>query len=212
VAPLTVTVAGVSLPINPQAAVNTVNGIVSQANGALNNLLGTLGLPTNLVSLALLDEAHSVSQEHDYTSAAAGVTLITAKIAAIDPSVITGALSKLTGTTASSLLGSTPLGSVLPSSGAMSTLDGLLGQVAPLLGGAQLQIASLAGASTYTFAPVASPSTPAAAPSAPLPVNLPHTGGDPALAVIGVILAALAVGAIRWRRVTREQAAVNPTD
>jgi len=204
VAPLTITVAGITLPtINPEAAVSTVNGVLAQANNALNNLLGSLGLPANLLSLSLLDQAHSVSQEFDYTSAAAGVTMLTAKIAAINPAVITAALSKLTGTTASSLLGSTPLGSLLGSSNAMAALDSLLGQAAPLLGGAQLQIASLAGASTYTFAPV--PGAPTTTPMAAPPVNLPHTGANPELAIAGVILFVMALAAARWRRAIRLQ-------
>ncbi len=205
IAPLSITVAGVTLPtINPADVTNAVNAAVSQANSALNGLLGTLGLPTNLVSLSLLDQARNVAQHGDYTEATAGVTMLTAKVAPVDLSAITGAIAKLTGTTATSLLGSTPLGGVLPSSTAMSTLNGLLGQAAPLLNGVQLQVASLNGASTYTFSPVPA-ATPTPAVPARIPTNLPHPGGDPALAIIGTVLAALALGLIRWVRVSRAE-------
>lgn len=209
IAPMTITVAGVQLPaLDLQQTVDTVNSVIATANSTLNNLLGTLGLPTNLLSLSLLNRATNVAQAGDYTTAAAGITMLTAKLAALDPSVITGVLSKLTGTTVGSLLGGTPLTGLLGASDSMSTLGGLVGQVAPLLGGANLRIASLAGASTYTFAtPPAA--VPTAAPSArtPTEVVLPHTGGNPALALIGVILAALALAIVRWRRVLRMQSA-----
>ena len=208
VTPLQVTVAGVKLPaIDLQAVASTINGAIATANGALNGLLSTLGLPTNLVSLKLLEKATSVTQNGSYTSAVAGLSVLNLKVAAIDPSVITGAVSKLIGANAASLLGGTPLTSLLGSSAAMSAVNGLLGQAAPLLGGAQLQIASLAGASTYTFAtPTATPT-----PTGTVPTSLPHTGANPEMAILGLIMAGLALAAVRMYRMSRLQPARIPT-
>jgi hypothetical protein len=201
--PINLTVAGIKLPtVDPGATLATVDGIIGQADSTLNSLLGTLGLPANLLSLSFLNEDHDVAQEANYISSAAGLNLLTLKVAPLDPTAVLKAVTSLVGPTLTSILGSSPSTTGLGASNAMSTLEGLLGQAAPLLNGTELQIASLAGASTYTFAPVpAAGNPPTNTPAAPIPVNLPHTGGDPALAIAGLILAAVGVGAVRWRRV-----------
>jgi LPXTG-motif cell wall-anchored protein len=194
--PLQITVAGIKLPtIDASAVVNTVNGVLAQANGLLGGVLSTIGLPTDLLSLSLLQQAHQVSQNANYTTATAGLTVLNLKIGSLDPTVILNAISKLVGPTVSSLLGSNPLTSVLGSTSAMGAVNSLLGQTATLLNGAQLQIASLAGASTYTLAP-----PPVGVTGTSNPVSLPHTGGNPALPIFGVIITVLGLGVVRYRR------------
>jgi hypothetical protein len=200
--PLSLTVAGVKLPlIDPTAIVSTINGVLATANGVLNGLLSTLGLPTDLLSLSLLSKATNVSQSAGYTTATAGLNVLNLKIASLDPTVILSAVSKLTGPLVNSLLGATPLAGLLGSTDAMGVLNGLLGQTASLLNGAQLQIASLAGSSTYVAA--AAPAVVAPTPSS----SLPLTGGNPELALLGVMLVIGTLGALRWRRVVRVRAA-----
>jgi hypothetical protein len=202
--PLQITAAGVKLPvIDPAAIADTINGVIATANGALNGLLSTLGLPANLVSISVLQKATNVALNGKYTSATAGLSVLNVKIANLDPSVITGALSKLTGAGIGSLLSGTALSSVLGAANSMGAVNTLLGSVAPLLSGVNLQVASLAGASTYTFA--TAPPAPGTPPTTS--TSLPHTGGTPELAIIGLILAAMAVGAVRWARVSRLQPA-----
>lgn len=204
--PLTLKVAGTPLTIDAAATINQVNTTLATANGALNGLLTQLGLPTNLVSLSLLDQAHNVAMNGAYTVASAGLSLATLKVAAIDPAKIVSGITALGGTPLASVLPSlglaagSPLASVLSATNAMGALNAALGQVAPLTGGAQLQIASLNSASTYTVAPTAAPT---GTPITPAHTSLPHTGGNPALAIIGVILALLAFGGVRWVRSAR---------
>jgi hypothetical protein len=200
--PLKVIVAGQALNIDLQAVAATINSTVDAANGALNGLLGQLGLPTNLVTVKLLEKATNVSMNGAYTSAVAGLSVLHVGIAAISPAVVSNALSTLSGPSITSLLNGTPLSSVLGASNAMASVAGLLGTAAPLLGGAQLQVASLAGESTYTFAPATAPS-----PAQQIPTSLPHTGGSPELAIIGVVLAGLAIAGLRFARMSRLQPA-----
>ena len=202
--PLQITVAGIKLPaIDINSAVDTINGVLAQGNSVLGGLLKTLGLPDKLLSLSLLDQAKNVSQNGAYTTATAGLNVLDLKIAGLDPSVVLNAVSSLTGPVVGSLLGSSALGGLLGSSSSMGALNGLLGQTASLLNGAQIQVASLASASTYT---VATP--PAGNPTAPAtPTSLPHTGGDPALAIIGTLTAVAALAGLRYRRSFRMQAA-----
>lgn len=206
--PLKVTVAGTDLPVLDATAVaDTVNGALATANGALNGVLTKIGLPANLVSVSVLDKASNVGQNGAYTVATAGLTALTLRIAAIDPSTLLNGVTTLNTTPVGGLL--TTLGATsvtnalpaLPSSAAMAAVDTALGQVAPLLGGTTLQIASLSSASTYTAAPAA---TPTGTPGAPARTGLPRTGGYPELGILGVIFAALALGGVRWSRSKRE--------
>lgn len=200
VLPLTLTAAGIPLNVDLAGAVNTVNTTIASANTALNGVLHKIGLPANLVSLDLLQQAHSVSQNGSYTLASAGVNVATLKIAAIDPAAVVSGITALGGPSVSSVLSSlgTATGPVLAATNAMTALNSALGQVAPLTGGAQVQIASLSGASTYTVAPTA---VPTGSPNAPS-TSLPHTGGNPALALLGVMFAILAFAGVRWTRST----------
>ncbi|HWW53167.1 MAG TPA: LPXTG cell wall anchor domain-containing protein [Acidimicrobiales bacterium] len=197
-APLNVTVAGIALPtLDATALVSTVNGALATANSALNNLLGKVGLPNNLVSLSLLDQAKSLSINNHYTQAAAGITGLTAKIAAIDPAVITAAVTKLVGPSIGSVLGSALAPVSMPATAAMGAVATLLQTAAPLTGGALVQIASVSGASAFTLG---ASGTVTAGPGAPNSSSLPHTGADPTVAATGAILALLGVGLIAWRR------------
>jgi hypothetical protein len=203
VTPIKIIVAGQQLTVDLQQIANTINSVVDTANSALNGVLsGVLGLPNNLVTVKLLEKATNVSQNGSYTSAVAGLSLLHVGIAAINPAIVSGALAKLTGPSATSLLAGTPLGSVLGSSNAMSAVNAALGNAAPLLGGAQLQVASLAGASTYTFATPTAPG-----PVGTVPTSLPHTGGNPALALMGIFLAFVALAGVRFARMSRLNAA-----
>jgi len=207
VQPLSLKVAGVPLSISATDTINTVNTTIGSANTALNGLLTTLGLPKNLVSLSLLDKSTNVSKSGSYTLAAAGLTLATLKIAAIDAGTILSGITSLGGAPVSGLLSSLgiaagpSLASALSATNAMGALGAALNQAAPLLGGAQLQIASLSAASTYTVAPTAAP--PTGSPLTPAHTSLPHTGANPALALLGLLLAILAIGGIRWARSAR---------
>jgi len=198
-APLNIKVAGIALPaIDASAVAATVNGLLASANTALNGLLSTLNLPANLVSISVLDQAKSVTTNGSYTQAVAGITGLTAKIAPIDPAAVLAAVSKLTGATIGSELGTALAAVPLPMGTAMSTVASLLQTAAPLTGGALVQIASVSGASTFTVAaaPVA-PGTPVVSnPSVPLP----HTGGRPELAMLGVLFGGLSLAVVRWRR------------
>jgi hypothetical protein len=206
VLPLKLTVAGVPLNVDLSGTVATVNNVIGQANTALNGLLTKVGLPANLVSLDLLQQAKSVSQNGAYTLATAGITAATLKIAAVDPAAILSGITALAGgTPLSSVLtqlgiaAGTPLASVLSATNAMGALNSALGQLAPLTGGAQLQVASLSGASTYTVAPAATPVT----ANTPVQTSLPHTGGNPALALLGALFGLIALGGVRWARSAR---------
>jgi hypothetical protein len=203
-APLNITAVGLKLPtIDAGAVASTVNGVLNTANGALGNLLSTLGLPTNLVSLSLLDQATSLSVSGAYTQAVAGITALTARIAPIDPAAVTGAVAKLAGPSVASVLGG--VGAALPSLplvSAMASVGNLLHTAAPLTGGALVQVASLGGSSTYMLTTAAAaPGVPAHLPSTPAaPHTLPHTGANPALALLGVLVVVLGLAVARWRR------------
>jgi LPXTG-motif cell wall-anchored protein len=199
-APITVSVAGITLPaLDATALVGAVNGALSSANTALNGLLGKLGLPANLVSLSLLDQAKSLTMANGYTQAVGGITGLTAQIAAIDPSVVTGAVAKLVGPTVGSLLGSSLAAVALPLTNAMSAVAGLLKTAAPLTGGALVRIASVGSSSTYALAAAptvtATPGLPGGGPG-----TLPHTGANSALPAAGVALALLSAATVTWRR------------
>jgi len=190
--PIQATVAGVSLPaIDPTAAVSTINSLLATATSALDAMTRALGLPDNLVSVSVLDKATSKSANGGYITAAAGVTALTAKVAPISASIVTNAISHLPGTPISSLLGAAMSAVSMPVATAMGALDTVLGQAAPLTGGATVRVASLSGVSSFatpaSVAPVASPS-------------LPRTGGNPALALGGALMAVLAAAAFAWRR------------
>jgi LPXTG-motif cell wall-anchored protein len=95
----------------------------------------------------------------------------------------------------------------LPLTNAMAAVNTLLQSAAPLTGGALVRIAAVSAASTFTVPPAAVPRASAPKPvAAPHPAALPHTGGEPGLAVLGVVLAALALGVIRGRRLLAERA------
>ena len=210
--PLKVTVAGKDLPaLDATAVADTVNGALNTANGALNGVLTKIGLPTNLVSVSVLDKASNVGQNGNYTVATAGLTALTLRIAAVDPAKLLSGVSALNATPVGTLLSSAGIASAttaalpalpaLPSSAAMAAVNTALGQVAPLLSGTTLQVASLSSASTYAAAPAA---TPTGTPGGPVRTALPHTGGHPELGILGVIFAALALGGVRWSRSKRE--------
>src|SRR4029077_14908657 len=64
-APISVTVAGISLPaLDATSLAAAINGALSSANTALDGLLGKLGLPANLVSLSLLDQNKSLTMSN----------------------------------------------------------------------------------------------------------------------------------------------------
>jgi LPXTG-motif cell wall-anchored protein len=88
-------------------------------------------------------------------------------------------------------------------SAAMAAVGSLLNSAAVLTKGATVKIASVSAASTFTGVAPPVQATPVTAPSHP--AALPHTGGDPGLAVLGVVLAALSLGVIRWRRLVAER-------
>ncbi|GAC1601438.1 MAG: hypothetical protein NVS3B21_29070 [Acidimicrobiales bacterium] len=210
--PLKVTVAGKDLPVLDATAVaDTVNGALNTANGALNGVLSKIGLPTNLVSVSVLDKASNVGQNGTYTVATAGLTALTLRIAAVDPAKVLSGVTALNATPVGTLLSTVGIASAttaalpalpaLPNSAAMAAVNTALGQVAPLLGGTTLQVASLSSASTFTAAPDA---TPSGTPGGPVRTNLPRTGGHPELGILGVIFAALALGGVRWSRSKRE--------
>jgi LPXTG-motif cell wall-anchored protein len=201
-APITVSVAGITLPtLDATALVGAVNNALSSANAALNGLLGQLGLPANLVSLSLLDQAKSLTMSNGYTQAVGGITGVTAQIAAIDPSVVTGAVSKLLGPTVGSLLGNSLSAVTTPLASAMGSVAGLLKTAAPLTGGALVRIASVGSASTYALAPATGTLTAGPGlPSVPAVATLPHTGANSALPAAGVALALLSAGTLTWRR------------
>ena len=205
-APISVTVAGISLPaLDATALAAAVNGALSSANTALNGLLGKLGLPANLVSLSLLDQNKSLTLSNGYTQAVGGITGLTAQIAAIDPTAVTSAVSKLVGPTVGSLLGSSLAGVSLPLTDAMSTVAGLLKTAAPLTGGALVRIASVGSASTYALAAAPTGTVTPALPSSP--GALPHTGANSALPAAGVALGLLSAGTVMWRRRLRARGA-----
>jgi hypothetical protein len=194
--PLSVHVAGITLPaLDASSTVADVNAALATANGAIDNVLATVGLPSSLVTVSVLDQASSVGVNGSYTQAVAGISGVTVKIAAIDPAVIKGAVAKLQGTVASSVLGSAASQVPLPMATAMGALDTAMAQAAPLTGGATVQIASVGGSSTYSAA--ATPVTPA---SDGQPGVLPHTGANPAVAVLGVLFASLFLAAAVTRR------------
>jgi hypothetical protein len=190
---LKVNVAGIDLPvIDAMSAVAQVNSVLATANSTLNSVLGQLNLPANLVSVSLLDQAKTVGMNGAYTQAVAGLTGLSVKIAKIDPAIVTGAISRLQGTLASTALGSAVSQVPLPMSTAMGDLSTVTGLAAPLTGGATVRIASLSGASTYTSA---------AAPGVGSQAGeLPHTGSPAGIAVLGAVLAALALGVAFARR------------
>ena len=202
-APLKITVAGVALPVlDATTLVGTVNNAVGMANAALNSLVGSLGLPANLISLSLLDQSKSLGMSGKYTQAVAGITGLTAKIAPIDASLITGALAKLGGPSVTSLLGGTASPSALPLSAAMSALGSLLHLTAPLTGGVVVQVASVGGLSTYVAAAPTASSV-SASPAAPAATQtLPFTGGRATWTLLGLLLFVASLAAVRLRRLS----------
>jgi len=211
--PLNISVAGVKLPaLDITNAASTLNEVLSTATGALNSLVAELGLPANLLSLSILGNMHDVTQSGAYNVATAGLSLLSLKIAPLTSSVVSDALGGLTGTTASSLLGGTSLTGLLGASSDMGGLSGLLGVAAPLLSGVDLEIGALASQSAQRVnAPESIVNPPSLvtppSPQAIVPVQLPHTGGDPELAIIGMILAGLGIVTIRWARISRSHKA-----
>jgi hypothetical protein len=187
-------VGGVALPgLDLGATVEQVSGLLNQVTGTIDGVLGSInpGL-AGLVKLKVLDRQSGTSTSADgYNHATASLTALTASI--VPPANLAAIVSTVAGLTNSvgDILGQ--LGGTLPVvSTAMSTLEGALGSVQALAGGATIKVAELTAAADYS--PQAVPVT---APGG----DLPRTGG-PAfpIALLGVLFIAAAVAIDRWFR------------
>lgn len=177
-----------------------VSALVDQVEGTLSGVLGQVDpLLGDLVSVAVLDEVTSVTEDAGVITSLASFTGLEISLAPVDVDAL---LASLTGQTS---IGDqlTGLGLPLPDASPILGLNELLSAAAPgtdlvtaLSSGATMQIASVSQASTYE---VLSASTPAA-PAAPQP-TLPRTGSNDAAWLVFAGLAAL--GALGLRRVVR---------
>jgi hypothetical protein len=187
-------VGGVALPgLDLGATVEQVSGLVNQVTGTIDSVLGTINPSlAGLVKLKVLDRQSGTSTSADgYNHATASLTALTASI--VPPANLAAVISTVSGLANSvgDILGQ--LGGSLPVvSTAMQALEGVLGNVQALAGGATIKVAELAAAADYSpqAVPVTSPTG-----------DLPRTGG-PAfpIAFLGMLLIAGAIALDRWFR------------
>ncbi len=179
-----ISIGAVTIPgVNLADAATQINGLVSQVNGTLSSVLGTVSPDlANLVSISVLDQVESVTQDHGYTRARAGITALSASVT--PPANLSAIVNTIKGATgAGDVLGS--LGQTVPQlSTAMDTLNGVLGTaVNALSSGAVVKVAEVQAASDFAPGSIATPAT-----------ELPRTGGSTPLAAFALLLAALGLG------------------
>lgn len=181
------------------ATATALTDAVNRVTGAVGGVLGTVdpGL-AGLVSVKLFEQSKDVKAVNGYTTAAAGLTALTATIT--PPADLAAIVSRIQGATG--------IGDVLAGLGAnlaalpdlstgMTQLEGLLGGAQGLAAGATLKVGEFS--STAEFLPAVAP---AANPAPARPGGeLPRTGGDNAeWAVLGVLFLAAAAAIVRWLR------------
>jgi hypothetical protein len=190
-----VNIGGVSLPgIDLGSTVEQVGALVNSVTAKLDSVLGSIspGL-AGLVKVKVLEKQAGTSTSADgYNHALAGLTVLTASITPpANLGAIVGTVTSLAGV--GDLLGT--LGGSLPVvSTAMQALEGVLGSVQALAGGATIKVAELSAAADYSpqAVPVTSPTG-----------ELPRTGGPGfPLAILGVLFVVAAVALDRWFRRT----------
>ena len=186
-------VGGVALPgIDLGATIEQVGALVNSVTAKIDSVLGSVSPALGgLVKLSILDKQSGTSTSADgYNHATASLTALTASITPpANLTAIVQQVSSLAGV--GDLLGT--LGGSLPVvSTAMQALEGVLGNVQALAGGATIKVAELSAAADYSpqAVPVTTPSG-----------DLPRTGG-PAFpfAVLGVLFLAGAFALDRWFR------------
>ena len=204
VAALTGTVGAVSVgnllstpALNLAAAPSQLSSVVNSLDSALGGVLGQVSPSlAGLVKVSVLTPVSGagVSTAGKYVKAVEGVTALTATIT--PPADLAGLVSTVTSalnlpSSATGLLG---LAGIAPSaiaglSSALAPIASLSATLNQTLGalahGAVLSVGTLSAASQFTPAPVTGATTPGT-PGAPSPGGqLPFTGGNPVLAVLG---------------------------
>ena len=193
------------------AAASQVSSLVSSVNSQLDHVLSVVGL-AGLLKVGLFSQDKQVSQSGGYTHALATLSALSIKLA--PPAALSGIVESLLQPTG--LLSTVGLNSVStlltgPAGNAssavpvlapvMQTLNGVLGSgnLGALAGGVSADLLKVASASDFALV--------GAAPVSPAPVaELPMTGGNHLVFVVGLLFLATGAGLVRWMRVSRSEA------
>lgn len=188
----------------------TIGNTLNAVTGQLTNVLGSIDPSLkDLIKVAVLEKATSVTTANGYNNALAGVSILSVNIT--PPALLSNLVSSLTGNSGLSSLGklsaagvANPAASLPLIGGNMLNLGNLLNlpaAVGALTQGLSLKVGAIQSASQFKLASAPS-SDPAVAAPAPAPGStLPRTGGDAGpLGMLAAGMAALALGVRRWAR------------
>jgi hypothetical protein len=187
----------------------TIGNTLNAVTGQLTNVLGSIDPSLkDLVKVAVLDKATSVTTANGYNNALAGVSILSVSIT--PPALLSNLVSSLTGNTGLSALGklsaagvANPAASLPLIGGNMLNLGNLLNlpaAVGALTQGLSLKVGAIQSASQFKLASAPS-SDPVAAPAPAPGSTLPRTGSDAGpLGMLAAGMAALALGVRRWAR------------
>ncbi len=187
----------------------TIGNTLNAVTGQLTNVLGSIDPSLkDLVKVAVLDKATSVTTANGYNNALASVDILSVKIT--PPALLSNLVSSLTGNTGLSALGklsaagvANPAASLPLIGGNMLNLGNLLNlpaAVGALTQGLSLKVGAIQSASQFKLASAPS-SNPVAAPAPAPGSTLPRTGSDAGpLGMLAAGMAALALGVRRWAR------------
>ena len=196
-------VLGLKLPgVDLLSVGNLLNGITGQLTSVLGAIDPSLA---NLVKVAVLDKATSVTTANGYNNALAGIDVLS--LAVVPPALLSSLVSTLTGTVGLSPIGklsaagvANPLASLPVLGGGALALGNLLNlpaTVGALTQGLSLKVGSVKSSSQFKLASAPGP----AAVAAPVGDTLPRTGGDTrTLGMLAAGMAVLALGVRRWAR------------
>lgn len=186
-----ISVGGIVVPgVNLLTAASTISSTMKTVNDTISSALGGIdpGL-ANLVTISLFDPiTKTVSTDNGYTRARAGLTVLTANVT--PPAALSAIVSGITGQASSSIGAAiTGAGGTVPAvAAAMTTLTTTLNQGASALSeGAAVTVGSILSASDYAV-PVSGGGGP----------TMATTGANPALALIGLLFALMALGLRRY--------------
>ena len=184
----------------------SVGNLLNSVTGQLTSVLGSIDPSlANLVKVAVLDKATSVTASNGYNNALAGINVLSLDV--VVPELLSNLVSTLTGNTGLSAIGklsaagvANPLASLPVLGGdalALGNLLNLPAAVGALTQGLSLKVGSVKSSSQFKLASAPGP----AAVAAPVGDTLPRTGGDTrTLGMLAAGMAVLALGVRRWAR------------
>lgn len=187
----TLKVGGISLgALDLNATVAQINDLVGQLEGALNGVLGPLGLG-NLIDIGIMERTSSVKAEGAYNVADAGLNVL--RVSINPPAALSSVLAPVTNLPVANVLGSVISGLPVDTGLASNALAGAFGLTSLLSQPTTIKVGAIRAQSDFTTAAAGVSATPGGPLAPPAETNgtLPRTGSNN-----GALIAALAAVAL----------------